>query len=290
MPFSKIVFMQLRSVFLSVSFISSVITIALWLSTCKLLARPAHGLEETARVIVENTWKPGHVDEGVAYGDAIIPALRKESGDFSDLNIVAAESIGRILSRMESDLSLNTAAELYSRENQYAKLCGALALACHHRLKDTSYLIMVVSNEKNGDDLVQLATQVLGEIGDKSATPCLLVLLKKRDVNYCIHRNACQALGKLQDPSAQGTLRTCMRDPTFDAFPECFRALIAIGDRDAVHLGIERLDPAERGDNSCFLVRDLQRVTGKHFGFNRSRWEKWWSAVKDTWALPVTKQ
>ena len=55
------------------------------------------------------------------------------------------------------------------------------------------------------------------------------------------------ALERIRDPAARETLRKCMKDPTFYAVPECFRAPVAIGDREAVPLDKRANTQKERG-------------------------------------------
>ena len=188
--------MQSRYIWVSFRFLSAMIIMALGLSACGLVGNTPHvhvgnTPQETARALLHDE-KFGMlaVDKAMSYGDSIIPPLRQESENFSRLDTRTGEWVGRALGGIKSDLALNTAEELYGCNNQYARLSGALALAIHHQLKDLSYLIGVVSNDKSDEGMVMLASTVLGEVGDKAATPCLQKLLQERKVNYWIHADA----------------------------------------------------------------------------------------------------
>ena len=77
-----------------------------------------------------------------------------------------------------------------------------------------------------------------------------------------------------------------LKSDDYHALPQAFRALISLGDRKAVPLAIARVTPELSGHNSGFVVDELKKVTGKSYGYDRSRWEKWWKSAESKWQIP----
>ena len=88
------------------------------------------------------------------------------------------------------------------------------------------------------------------------------------------HGNECEAL------------RAYLRDASFYALPNAFRALVVLGDGDAVPLVIDRIAPDLRGYVAGKVVEELEDTTGQGFGFSRDEWKNWWHSVEDSWQLP----
>jgi HEAT repeat protein len=123
-----------------------------------------------------------------------------------------------------------------------------------------------------------LAILALGRIRDAHAVPCLLAVLQERDADgYAVHGDACIALARIRSTAAISVLEDYLRasDSSY-ALPEAFRALITLGDRQAVPLAIARISPGSKDQSSGFIVGELEKVTGQRFGFHRQRSQAWW--------------
>ena len=81
-------------------------------------------------------------------------------------------------------------------------------------------------------------------------------------------------------------LEQCLRSRDFHALPDAFRALIALGDREAVPLTIARVSPDLKGYNSGFVVGELKKVTGRSYGYDGEAWKNWWDSANSTWQIP----
>ena len=83
-------------------------------------------------------------------------------------------------------------------------------------------------------------------------------------------------------------LRDCLKSPKFYALSKAFRALITLGDREAIPLAIARitneLSKSERGR----LVKELQRVTGQPYGHYQIWWNLWWRFFGGQWQISAT--
>jgi len=77
-----------------------------------------------------------------------------------------------------------------------------------------------------------------------------------------------------------------LKSEQFHALPNAFRALIALGDKNAVRFAIDRISPEIKSLNSGAIVTELKKVTGKSFGYNREAWQKWWNSAEPQWEIP----
>ena len=268
------------------------------------------------------------VRQCVWFGDRVLPHLRTEFQNYEDLRGSPSQDVALILGSIKSASALNELKTLYSRTATHQKLIGALGLIIQGQwtepLDERSFLIQCLrSNDTRG-----LAIIALGVSGKKEAVPYLAEellkiknpppleeLLKQNPPppgstdneayrtqailetfsnpaygNYGIQALLAEALGNLEDQRAIPALEERMRDPNFYAIPEAFRALIVLGEREAVPLAVARISPEIQGRNSGLIVEALSQVTGQHFGFDRQRWEAWWRANKDSWQIPVRVQ
>ena len=110
-------------------------------------------------------------------------------------------------------------------------------------------------------------------------------------------RSSSEASGRLLAPrlrlcsgsghkDAVPVLRDCLASADFHALSEAFRALITLGDKEAVPLAILRVSPELKNYNSGFVVKELKKVTGKSYGYDREDWQRWWDSVKESWQIP----
>ena len=111
--------------------------------------------------------------------------------------------------------------------------------------------------------------------------------MKRPAAQYWNHAYACDALARLCFKGAIPTLQSALESSEFYALPNAFRALITLGDRQAVPLAIGRIGPEIRDYNSGFIVKELEKVTGRHFGYNKQAWIQWWQSVEHTWSIPA---
>lgn len=251
---------------------------------------PGSTREETARILVHDL-KLGFraKQKAIEYGDSILPFLIAESANFKGLNGRNSFWISETLGSIQSEKSRGILLELYSRTNDIAKLTGAVGLAQQGVLPEAvaegGYLIQTVRKD-SGQTETQLAIIALGRSKNPAALACLLDVLRKRPSDYWYHAYAAEGLARIGSKDAVPILREYLQSPEFHALPEAFRALVSLGDRDAVPLAIARVSPELKGYNSGFVVRELERVTGRSYGYDPKAWNRWWQSAKVTWRIP----
>jgi hypothetical protein len=227
--------------------------------------------------------------KAIRYGDSILPLIKTESGNFALLNGRNAFWIAEVLGSIKTEQSRAILNDLYSRSNRTARLTGATGLAQQGALPDKvdeqNFLVHAVRSESIDTEL-ELAVIALRRSKDPAALPCLLDALRKEGGGYWKHAYACQAVVRIGSKEAVPVLEDCLRSPVYYALPDAFRALIALGDTNAVPLAIARVSPAEEQYNSGYVVKELQKVTHKRYGFDSAVWEKWWESTKTTWQIP----
>lgn len=250
---------------------------------------PGSTKEETARFLVHDLKFGGRAQhKAVGYGDAILPLIQAESSDFTRLNGRNAFWIAEVLGAVKTDQSRAMLLDLYARTNSIQKLTGAVGLAQQGLLPgeidEGSFLVQTV-RVGTGQTERELAIIALGKSTNHAALPCLLDVVR-RPAGYWDHACACEALARIGSRESVAVLRECLRSPEFHALPEAFRALIALGDREAVPLAIARVSPELRGYNSGFVVGELKKVTGRSYGYNGQKWHTWWESAKTSWQIP----
>lgn len=246
--------------------------------------------EQTARILVHDFKFGGRAKQkAIKYGDAILPLIMKESDDFSKLDNRNSYWIAEVLGKIQTDQSRTILKDLYTRTNKIKRLTGAIGLAEQgifpDRIDEESFLVRTVRTDPEQTE-TQLAIIALGKTKDPKALPCLLDILKRRPIDYWHHAYACEAIARIHSQEAIPVLRDCMKSDQYYALPEAFRALIALGDRQAIPLAIARISPEIKNKNSGFVVKELKKVTGKSYGYDRTKWEKWWETVKAQWQIP----
>ena len=251
---------------------------------------PGKTMDETARILVHD-FKFGMraTQKAIQNGDDILPSIQKELEDYTILNGRNSFWIADVLGAIQTDRSRAMLTDLYSRTNAIARLTGAIGLARHKALPDpideNSFLVHNVRTDPNQTE-TQLSIIALGWTKDEKALPCLLSLLKQRPIDYWHHAYACEALARIGSKQAIPILRDCLKSEQFYALPSAFRTLISLGDRDAVPLAIARVTPEIKDKNTGFIVRELKKVTGKSYGYDHDKWQKWWDSVRDKWQIP----
>jgi hypothetical protein len=258
----------------------------------KVAFGPGSTKEETAQILVNDDKFGGRAEQkAIRYGDSILPLIQNDSANFEKLNGRNSFWIAEVLGKIRTEKSRSILSDLYSRTNQIARLTGAIGLleqgVFPEKITDDSLLVQTVKNQSvRTETEAELAIIALGYSKDTNALPCLLDLLKNQPSGYWLHAYACEAVARIGSPEAIPVLEDCLKSEKFYAFPNAFRALIALGDKQAVPLAIARVSPDIKMQNSGFVVGELKKVTGKSFGYDRDAWQKWWDSVKTTWEIP----
>lgn len=227
--------------------------------------------------------------KAIWHGDRILPFIVAKSANFERLNHRNSFWIADVLGQIRTEKSRAILFDLFNRTNRLARLTGAIGLlqqgAFPEPITPESFLVQTVRDATNQVE-TKLAIIALGHSRDTNALPCLLALLERKPSDYWYHAYACEAVARIGSPEAIPVLRECLRNENFYALPQAFRALIALGDREAVPLAINRISPEIRHKNSGFVVRELRRVTGKSYGHDRAAWQRWWQSVEGSWQIP----
>lgn len=255
---------------------------------------PGWTMQETARILVEDSKLGGRAQHQAIYdGDAILPSIVSESENFEKLNGRNSFWIAEVLGGIKTERSKSIASDLYRRSDSLPHLVGAVALAEAGRLdeKGVNDLIAIVIAGQN-EDQEELAMLALGKAHARATGPILVELLSKdgdgRD--YWRHAYACDAVARIGYREAIPVIQSRLRSPKFYDLPNAFRALISLGDREAVPLAIARITPSIQNSNSGFVVKELEKVTGRHFGYNKLAWADWWKSVENHWSVPEAFQ
>ena len=140
----------------------------------------------------------------------------------------------------------------------------------------------------------ELAIVALGKTHATAAAPVLIEVVSRRDSDYWREAWACRALARIGFTGAVPALEAGLASPDsglsrpdFRALPDAFRALITLGDRNAVPLAISAMTQGPDQDlQQVGLVKQLEKVTGRHFGSDRQAWREWWRSVDRTWNIP----
>jgi len=227
-------------------------------------------------------------------GDQILNPLQRESKNYFLLNRVNSFCIADVLASNPSGRAESVSRDLYESEDILQRLVGAISLAARGGLPEKitadCFLVSVVHRDipEVLSEHVELATIALGMTRSTNAVPFLIELLDSRSAPYWTHAYACQALAVIRDTNTNtiSMLRQCLKDPDFYALPDAFRALIALGDKHAVPLAIDRISSELKETNSGFLVLELEKVTGQNYGYDRHRWNRWWLDAEESWSVP----
>jgi hypothetical protein len=249
---------------------------------------PGWTMHDTARILVRDA-KFGMRAQAraIRYGDAILPLIVSESKNFEELGSGSAFWIAEVIGHINTEQSKSIATDLYRRPARLPHLVGAVALAEQGTLDTPGVDDLIGIVAEGGDDSeLQLAMLALGKARAVAAAPVLIEIVKHPARQYWNHAYACDALARLCFKGAIPTLQSALESSEFYALPNAFRALITLGDRKAVPLAIARIGPKNRDDDSGFIVKDLGKVTGRHFGYNKQAWMHWWHSVQHSWSIP----
>ena len=252
---------------------------------------PGLSLRQTANILVTDVkFGMRARAKAIGYGDAILPALERESNGYRKLTSRNSLWIADVLGGIRTERSRAVLTDLYRRPTALPHRVGAIGLAEQGRLptpdgKDHVVTEAVESNRNSG--LALLGIIALGRSRSEDALPILWVGLKQCPSEYSIDAYACIAVARIHSQSSVPVLEGALRSPCFYALPEAFRALVALGDTNAVPLAIARVGPGLRGYNAGFVTDELQKVTGQRFGYDRAKWAWWWQRAGSSWQIPA---
>ena len=248
---------------------------------------------QTAEILVEDP-KFGSRALWIAplWGDRLLPRLREQSLDFTRLRPRNSLLVAQVLADRRSDASREMSRELFARDSLLPQMIGAVGLASHGLLPASDFqpggrLKTILADDRlfaeqsdsvtfysEDEYVVRLAIEAARRAGARESVPDVVRLLSARQ-HGSIKESAAAALGAIGDARAIGPLRAAMRDSSFRALSQAFRALVALGDTTAaVPLAIERLEP--QFDRWGYLLDAVKDVTDEDFGYDREAWRRWW--------------
>ena len=282
-----------RTILKGVAWVGGIAT-ALWLLFVGVMLYPGLTPTQTADILLKDR-KFGSRALVIAplWGDRLLVRLRERSNDFSRLNGRNSIWVAQVLADRSSASSTQLSRELFERDSVLPSMVGAVGLAARGLLPVTEFRpggrVSAILNDprlfeprtdSTGPDLVEpgsveLAIHATKHARSKDSVEDLGRLLSAaRD--YWTHAYICSALGEIGGPRSVELLRGALRDSSFHALPQAFRALMTLGDSLAIPLAIERVSPELQGYNSGFLVEELEDATGQRFGYDRDAWRRWW--------------
>ncbi len=244
-------------------------------------------MQQTAYILVNDDKFGGRAESrAIRCGDAILPLVVRESQDFKKLNGRNAFWITEVLGSIKTERAKSLAYDLYRRSERLQHIVGSGALANKGLLDSRGVDDLIGIAESGAGAESELAIIALGKSGATRAAPVLVELLGKQPPDYWRDAYICDAIARLRYAPAVGVLESSLRSKEFHALPNAFRALITLGDRDAVPLAIQRVEPEIQNLNSGFVVMELQKVTGQRLGYDRRSWMNWWNSAKPSWTIP----
>lgn len=225
--------------------------------------------EETATIIINMGGKilPEHaITQAKEYGDKIIPAFKKVSKNFAELNDFNVFVVAEILADIRTPLSLQTCRELYTSEILLHQLVGAIGLAESGDVHDlekgfrvpieTLYLAHEnvdwettdnFSYDREGIELLlQLAILALGKTRNAQALPYLSRILQMKAIRstantHHLHAHVCEAIQMIGNRQAIPVLQERLADPRFYAPASAFKALYSLNPYAAITIAIQRI-------------------------------------------------
>lgn len=248
---------------------------------------PGWTTQQTARILVHDDYFGGRAtSRAIHCGDAILPLIAHESRNFERLNWRNAFRVAEVLGAINTEHSTSIAHHLYDRSERLQHLVGSAALAQKGMLdsRGVDDLMATVNSLDRSEG--ELAVIALGKAGATRAAPILVEVLREGPGDYWRQAYACDAIARIRYAAAIPVLESCLRSEEFDPLPNAFRALVTLGDSEAVPLAIARVGPELQGYNRGGVVEELEKVTGQHFGYNRQSWIEWWNWVKPSWSIP----
>lgn len=248
------------------------------------------------------TSKPQYdvVGRAVSYGDAILIPLRVVTKDFSSIDGEGALRLVEVFTAIQTPAADQAIGQMANGPALMPKLVAAAVLGRRGRPIERMRPELVriaagawTEEEKKDATLGEgnergvlinqlwlyqrLAIAALGQPRGVEEIGKLAGLLSDKNSSP-LHAAVCDALGLAGGPESVTALQAAMRDSRFEDTPAAFRALVKLGDRQAVPLAISRIDPESEKYTGGWLVPELEKVTGVHLGADRAKWEAWWQS------------
>lgn len=249
---------------------------------------------QVASVLINDADMGGRaLSKAIFFKDSIFPSLRVISENYKRLNSRNSERVATLLIKNDSPTSLKLANELYSRKGNIERLVGSVGLAAHGKLPAKDFqkngflheiLERVAGRDQygpngmliiNDQDEIELALIAAKYAKSKDSVSDIVAIIQKEPLPYFEHAMASDALGKIGDVTAIPFLEASMKSKNFYALPNAFCALVLLSDNQAIPLAIDRITPDIKGRNSQDIIKKLEEVTGKHFGFSQEEWRQW---------------
>lgn len=221
------------------------------------------------------------------YGDNILEPLRIYSDNFEKLNSCNSVWIADVLSFPQSSAKLVLLNELVHRNNNYAKLIGIIGLITNgnysEEINDQSIIVkaamgelLSVGTKDTIEQYSRLGIIALSKTKDKRVLPYLFKILDITPEKFWRHSQVCIALEELGYVDAVPILEQKMLDLKFYAVVYAFRALLRLDRSKAVTSAITRISIDNQDKNYITdLILELEKSTGKNFGYNTQEWIKW---------------
>ncbi|MBX7255054.1 MAG: hypothetical protein K1Y02_01740 [Candidatus Hydrogenedentes bacterium] len=216
----------------------------------------------------------------IAYGDAVLPYLEAESSNYTQLYHGSHRNVALILSGIDSPKSLAVLRELYSRDQLWAKEAGMLGLVLCGQFNEPVHEGAFIVQ-----DIDEVKATALALLDRKEAVPFLISSLQSSKRDFWAHTKIMEALGALGDQTSIEPLRNYLHDKTVFALDGAFRALIMLGDRDAIPITIKRIEP-DMDDSQALVIPSLELVTRQNFGRDREDWQRWWQGAQTSFRIP----
>ena len=255
---------------------------------------PGFTARGTAEILIrDHKFGMRALEVAVLRGNSMLPVLAEVSEDYAKLNGRNAAWVAEVLGRIETPESALVLRELSSRQELHAKLVGINGLARQAASLDPAadrvFLIHLIETGRAYEDAwaIELSVEALGWLGDPEALATLHEVLRLRKAGAGAQVKACLALQRIGSTESIPVLRNGMRSNDFYATRAAMLALLGLGDKEAIPLAIERIDPEGSGWHAERLVEELEDVTRQSLGHDKAAWRAWWESVQDTWQIPA---
>lgn len=273
--------------------------------------------QSTARTLIhDHKFGTRSVEQAINFGDSIIPYIKSESENFAILDYPNSICVAKVLGSIDTDLARQTLIELRDRNALTLRLVASIGLGMHGIPVDieneASFVFDTAEDHTQvnyadpfdggygptrNDSVIleatvrdwdfELAIIALGYSKNLKAIAPLHAILEEKQIRSSYHVEACQALARLSfSEKSIPVLRSCLESSDFYALPFAFRALVCLGDEQAIPLAINRIGRDLEGQSNAFIIDELSRVTGKFYVYDKQQWKKWWESVEEGWKIP----
>jgi hypothetical protein len=214
--------------------------------------------------------------EGKDRIEVLVEALKDE-------NSSVRESAAYALGELKDPRAVEPLIEALKDKEWKVRDRAAIALGV---LRDPQAVGPLIEALRDGDsDVRKSAAWALEKINPnwretKEAKKWISVFISDlKDNNSYVRKSTAIALGKLKDPRAVEPLIEALKDKYWEVRESAAYALGEIKDPRAVEPLIEALKD-EKGNVRQSSAEALQKITGKDFGKEPEKWQKWWEENK----------